>query len=57
MAQENSSDLSTKFSTLNINAMEFVPSFRTSTSENSEDPITEEVAEKTPEINGKRLVY
>lgn len=27
MAQPNESDLSTKFSTLNVNAMEFVPSF------------------------------
>lgn len=27
MAQEGNSDLSTKFSTLNVNAMEFVPSF------------------------------
>lgn len=27
MAQENDTDLSTKFSTLNVNAMEFVPSF------------------------------
>lgn len=29
MAQEGSSDLSMKFSTLNVNAMEFVPSFCT----------------------------
>lgn len=27
MSQENESDLSTTFSTLNVNAMEFVPSF------------------------------
>lgn len=27
MAQENESDFSSKFSTLNVNAMEFVPSF------------------------------
>lgn len=27
MAQEGNSDMSTKFSTLNVNAMEFVPSF------------------------------
>lgn len=27
MSQEGNSDLSTKFSTLNVNAMEFVPSF------------------------------
>lgn len=27
MTQEGNSDLSTKFSTLNVNAMEFVPSF------------------------------
>lgn len=30
MAQENNSDFSSKFSTLNVNAMEFVPSFCTS---------------------------
>jgi Ataxin-2 C-terminal region len=55
MSQENSSDLSTKFSTLNVNAMEFVPSFCTSTSENSEEQkITDEVmAEKTPDNNGE----
>lgn len=29
MAQEGNQDMSTKFSTLNVNAMEFVPSFCT----------------------------
>lgn len=65
MAQENDSELATKFSTLNVNAMEFVPSFctatpptNTTTATGADDEenrtmatatTTELVAEKTPE--------
>lgn len=31
MAQDNDNDMNTSFSTLNVNAMEFVPSFTSST--------------------------
>lgn len=50
MAQENENDMTAKFSTLNVNAMEFVPSFgicqeRKTTNEEPNES-------KTPENNG-----
>ncbi|KAJ6647828.1 Eukaryotic peptide chain release factor GTP-binding subunit ERF3A, partial [Pseudolycoriella hygida] len=62
MAQENDNDMNTSFSTLNVNAMEFVPSFCTAPSptintDESEQKITtaivatatEIISDKTPE--------
>lgn len=49
--QEGNSDVSTKFSTLNVNAMEFVPSFCTNvppTSATSDSEATAPAAETTP---------
>lgn len=49
--QEDNSDVSMKFSTLNVNAMEFVPSFCTNSppaSETSEHPATAPAAATTP---------
>lgn len=46
MAQEGNSDLSTKFSTLNVNAMEFVPSFCTNSPPSAAAP-TEEASTDT----------
>lgn len=48
--QEGNSDVSMKFSTLNVNAMEFVPSFCTNTpaSETSEGQATAPAAATTP---------
>lgn len=57
MAQENDTDLSTKFSTLNVNAMEFVPSFcmqgttATAPATATAAP-TEVLSENTPENPG-----
>lgn len=56
MAQENDTDMSTKFSTLNVNATEFVPSFcvqqsTTTTAEETAAP-TEVLAATTPENPG-----
>lgn len=51
MAQENDSDMATKFSTLNVNAMEFVPSFCTDRTATAAP--TETLSEKTPENPGK----
>lgn len=66
MAQDNDSDMNTSFSTLNVNAMEFVPSFCTAptatinTDENDQTittPIaaipTETISDKSPENVGK----
>lgn len=50
MAQENDSDMATKFSTLNVNAMEFVPSFCTDRTATAAP--TETLSEKTPENPG-----
>lgn len=66
MAQENDTEMNTSFSTLNVNAMEFVPSFCTgaptpptiNTDENDEimTPIeaipSEIISDKTPENVG-----
>lgn len=56
MAQENDTDLSTKFSTLNVNAMEFVPSFcvqqSTTTTATATAALTEVLAANTPENPG-----
>lgn len=51
MAQENDTDMPTKFSTLNVNAMEFVPSFCTDRVATAAP--TETLNEKTPENPGK----
>lgn len=65
MAQENESDMNTSFSTLNVNAMEFVPSFCTPTTKMNTDDVeetiptsiaatpTETISDKTPENVGK----
>lgn len=68
MAQDNDNDMNTSFSTLNVNAMEFVPSFCTAptapstinTDENDQTIITpiaaiptETISDKTPENVGK----
>lgn len=53
MAQQNESDLSMKFSTLNVNAMEFVPSFvqdrgATAPTEDTQSPPQPVSAEDSP---------
>lgn len=48
MSQENSSDLSTKFSTLNVNAMEFVPSFASATPAPAAAPVAASDAVPSP---------
>lgn len=66
MAQDNDTEMNATFSTLNVNAMEFVPSFCTAptptinTDENDQTittPIaaiaTEIISDKTPENVGK----
>lgn len=40
MAQESSDDINSKFSTLNINAMEFVPSFGADPEDEDESPVS-----------------
>ena len=52
MAQDNDAEITAKFSTLNVNAMEFVPTFCTSerTSSTTDDEIIND--EKSPENNG-----
>lgn len=47
MAQEGSSDLSMKFSTLNVNAMEFVPSF-CSNVQSPADPTADSPVDQPP---------
>lgn len=49
MEQENTGGMATTFSTLNVNAQEFVPTFCTSTDRTDED------VDKTPETNGTSI--
>lgn len=51
MAQENE-DVTAKFSTLNVNAMEFVPSFGMCQERNENSTNEEPNESKTPENNG-----
>lgn len=64
MAQDGENDMNTSFSTLNVNAMEFVPSFCTPPTINTDEndqiiptPIiaapTEIISDKTPENVGE----
>lgn len=48
MAQEGNSDLSTKFSTLNVNAMEFVPSFCTNSPPSATAPAEDAATVEEP---------
>lgn len=53
MAQPNENDLSTKFSTLNVNAMVFVPSFCSQPSATlSENESAPEQSSPTPDVGG-----
>lgn len=50
MAQESSDDINSKFSTLNVNAMEFVPNFGGDAGDEDESPVSAQApAEVLPE--------